>query len=448
MTLVRGRAGAHRFTIGRRRSATILRRAVTLGVLAIVSIAATLMVTAAAASAQDPGTATATARAVDDSVDARGGITSFDYDGVAKSQRGFTATTAEDLMRADDINERLAAAADEGPPQGMLDRCLRHEDAGEVGGHVLFRHFWCQRNTVHGEYYFNGQKEGEFTVWYRAAAIANPYTRETHYFFYGDDYDTDGSFSAWSTLSLRAHCTELTAGCSVDNDWVTMDVGDWDDGEWVRWDFRSDQNVATQQPEKVLRNKFTASGVALDDFGRPVWLRSDTRPGIRCDSASYFVHEPQSCIFTDVLPRLPYFYGEGYDEVITHIKGAYERPDLTHPPKPGKSMPGRWGYPPDPRALHRVPYRGETWTKNENAKNRACATLPPRQPGQDCDEFPFATTKEGAGFGDGNFSVKYLDSSQNRSAGNDLRDYYRWDRILYEDDPSDGILDEFWVNVP
>jgi Deoxyribonuclease NucA/NucB len=226
-----------------------------------------------------------------------------------------------------------------------------------------------------------------------------------------------------------------------------MDIGDWDDGQWLRWNFRSDERVATQQPEKVLRNKFTLSGDATDDFGRTAVLIGQTEPGFRCDSATYFRYEPRSCIFTDVLPRLPHPYGAGFDEVVTHIKGADERPDLTHPFLAGKSIPGRW--PTDSRALHRVPYQGAIWTTNRNAKDRACRTLPPRLPGQDCDEFPFASTKEGAGLGDGNFSVKYLNNEQNRRSGRTLRDYYRWDRILYEQSPGDGtVLDEFWVNVP
>jgi hypothetical protein len=420
MTLVRG---------------LITRRRATLGVLAVVSTAATLMIAAGSASALK--------------VDPRGGTTSVDYARTAPNPDGFTATTTRDLARADTIDRQLAAAAEQGPPQWVLDRCLEHEDAGKLGGHVMFRHFWCQRNVVYGNILnpITLEQEGEFTLRFRAAAIANPFTREVHYFFHGDDYDADGSFSGHSSLSLRAHCIELTAGCSVDRNEVTMDIGDWDDGQWVRWNFRSDERVATQQPEKVLRNKFTLSGDATDDFFRTAVLEGQTKPGFRCDSATYFRYAPQACVFTDVLPRLPHPYGAGYDEVVTHIKGAYERPDLTHPFLAGKSIPGRW--PTDSRALHRVPYMGAIWTKNRDAKNVACATLPPRLPDQDCDEFPFASTYEGAGLGDGNFSVKYLNDEQNRRSGRVLRDYYRWDRILYEQSPGDGtVLDEFWVNVP
>ncbi|GAA0251056.1 hypothetical protein GCM10010492_59160 [Saccharothrix mutabilis subsp. mutabilis] len=347
----------------------------------------------------------------------------------------------------DDYRTTLARAAEVAePPSGPLEECLASDEAGKPGGRVLNRHFWCQRNTIHGEVLFNGKKEGEFTVQYRAAAVANPFTRQVHYFLHGDDYDTEGTFSAWSRLSIKIECVVLTAGCSVDRGAVVMDIGDWDDGEWLNWNISSDEGVATQQPEKVLRNIFTGTGHAVDDFGRGVELTSTTRPGIRCDSASYFPGAEKACTFTDVIPRLNYRYGQGYDEVVTHIKTAHENPSATDPKKVDKVVPGRWdGYPTSP-GLHRVPYAGTTWQSNRNAKDRACRPLT-GTPGQQCDEFPFAVTKEGAGLGDGNFSVKYVNGSQNGLAGIELRIYLSWDRILYEETPADGVLDEFWVKA-
>ncbi|EME51176.1 NucA/NucB deoxyribonuclease domain-containing protein [Amycolatopsis decaplanina] len=66
-------------------------------------------------------------------------------------------------------------------------------------------------------------------------------------------------------------------------------------------------------------------------------------------------------------------------------------------------------------------YQGTDWKKNEAAKDIACATIPKPTPKDQCDEYPFATTLQRAGKGDGNFSVKYVDGSQNGSAGGILR---------------------------
>ncbi|WP_254708364.1 NucA/NucB deoxyribonuclease domain-containing protein [Streptomyces lunaelactis] len=52
------------------------------------------------------------------------------------------------------------------------------------------------------------------------------------------------------------------------------------------------------------------------------------------------------------------------------------------------------------------------------------------KPGEQCDEFPFASTKEGAGKGDGNFSVRYVPQPDNSTAGAGLSAWYGQDRIL------------------
>ncbi|MGW0615427.1 NucA/NucB deoxyribonuclease domain-containing protein [Streptomyces sp. NPDC002788] len=68
---------------------------------------------------------------------------------------------------------------------------------------------------------------------------------------------------------------------------------------------------------------------------------------------------------------------------------------------------------------------------NESQKNAACSqtgdyattglpyTLQPKT-GQDCDEYPFRSTLEGAASPDWDFSVRAVDSTQNRSAGGSL----------------------------
>ncbi|MFC9235084.1 NucA/NucB deoxyribonuclease domain-containing protein [Streptomyces decoyicus] len=80
----------------------------------------------------------------------------------------------------------------------------------------------------------------------------------------------------------------------------------------------------------------------------------------------------------------------------------------------------------------------QAYKDNGKAKDAACADLP-KVDGEDCDAYPFASTWEGTGLGDGNFSVQYLDPSQNRSAGGSLAAWYNSDRILH--------FDQFYVNI-
>ncbi|TXS19647.1 hypothetical protein EAO68_01825 [Streptomyces sp. wa22] len=82
---------------------------------------------------------------------------------------------------------------------------------------------------------------------------------------------------------------------------------------------------------------------------------------------------------------------------------------------------------------------------NTRAKDAACgsAGMPGKpQPGEalDCDEFPMASTYEGAGRADyegaeykDEFSVRYISPVENQEAGRRLNAWYDNDRILNND---------------
>ncbi|MFF4828885.1 NucA/NucB deoxyribonuclease domain-containing protein [Streptomyces sp. NPDC001312] len=120
---------------------------------------------------------------------------------------------------------------------------------------------------------------------------------------------------------------------------------------------------------------------------------------------------------------------------MRHINLAQTHPELTDPKVSGKLIPGSIA---SGKTLSRLYDKwdtaaGEQKNRNTAAMDRACATIKPSNTdGLDCDEYPFASTWEGAGSGP-NFSVKYLDSTQNRSAGSQLGDWYTKDGILHKD---------------
>jgi hypothetical protein len=55
--------------------------------------------------------------------------------------------------------------------------------------------------------------------------------------------------------------------------------------------------------------------------------------------------------------------------------------------------------------------------------------------GLDCDEYPFACTREGANSGNWDYSVRLIDSRQNQLAGSFLGAFLTADRILADRDP-------------
>jgi hypothetical protein len=199
---------------------------------------------------------------------------------------------------------------------------------------------------------------------------------------------------------------------------------------------------------------------------------------LRCDSAMYFnygnIQYPKACIFNEVIPHLTYEIASEYRSVALHIYTAQYQPNDTYPllvpegvPRPrDKRIPGRFvaGDANQP-GLHRITaelHPGDT-KNNENHKNGACfkegpnraeyfdTGLPQRpQPGEQCDEYPFASTLEGAAHPDWDFSVRAVPQRDNSVAGGLLRSYYVDDRILAWDpdlDQPNAANDRFYVQI-
>lgn len=92
--------------------------------------------------------------------------------------------------------------------------------------------------------------------------------------------------------------------------------------------------------------------------------------------------------------------------VAEHIRQAQDDPNSTFPPKPDgspKKIPGKYtGEVDDLTILERIPPDSQQAGENERAKNAACAHLgrPPADENgveYQCDEYPFASTWQGAG---------------------------------------------------
>ncbi|MFJ4100828.1 NucA/NucB deoxyribonuclease domain-containing protein [Amycolatopsis japonica] len=72
---------------------------------------------------------------------------------------------------------------------------------------------------------------------------------------------------------------------------------------------------------------------------------------------------------------------------------------------------------------------------------QACNQLRPIPSDEQCDEYPFAATMEGAASPDWDFSAKAVNGRENTRAGGYLRWYVFWDRMLYRD------MDSYYVNI-
>ncbi|MFE5614200.1 NucA/NucB deoxyribonuclease domain-containing protein [Streptomyces sp. NPDC056524] len=225
---------------------------------------------------------------------------------------------------------------------------------------------------------------------------------------------TDGSNQACGVINSASNAKSLGAWRANGNA-VASIVFDQDKSLGYGRDFVSRCGVATT----------TCVGSYCGEF-------TDASTSIRFDSASY-LEGVGGGVFDATTPTLFYEYDSpAHGAVTDHIHTAYGSPDVTDPKITGKSVPG-WGG----RPLTRL-YEGwnesakRARARNEAAKNAACTPIKPaNSAGLDCDEFPFGSTFQGAGFSR-HFSVRYLSLSQNRSAGGTLAGFYKKERILHQ----------------
>ncbi|RVU20960.1 hypothetical protein EOT10_26930 [Streptomyces antnestii] len=158
--------------------------------------------------------------------------------------------------------------------------------------------------------------------------------------------------------------------------------------------------------------------------------------GLRQDSASYLEGTVGGAIFDRIVPEMTYSLSStAHGAVADHIETAQTLPQTTDPATPGKIIPGGQG------SGHPLSRLYPDWdaqasaqrAANVSAKDKACAPIKPNPSTDlDCDEYPFGSTWEGPAAGP-NFSVRYLSTSQNRSAGATLGNWYKVDRILHRD---------------
>ncbi|MET9182976.1 NucA/NucB deoxyribonuclease domain-containing protein [Kitasatospora aureofaciens] len=121
-------------------------------------------------------------------------------------------------------------------------------------------------------------------------------------------------------------------------------------------------------------------------------------------------------------------------ESARHISDAQNNPERTFPSFTAKTIPGA------KEPLHRLVNREEQ-KKNREAAIKTCEDIwgDYSKSGLECDEYPFASTKEGANKGDRRYSARLIDGDDNGKGGNMIGEVYSVNRLL------DG--DAFYVKI-
>ncbi|MFE3121364.1 NucA/NucB deoxyribonuclease domain-containing protein [Streptomyces niveus] len=150
-------------------------------------------------------------------------------------------------------------------------------------------------------------------------------------------------------------------------------------------------------------------------------------------------------VFSMITPML---YSKAADAperaVALHIEKAFKTPGLTQPPSSTKKVPGQTTDAPLTRLYQDRKRRDDNRAQAVNACRRHFGP-DYTAGGKDCDEYPFATTYEGAAGSlydpeqlRDNYSVMALDSTQNQAAGTLLGQFLTKSRLI--DGPDDGFL--------
>ncbi|MFI5987446.1 NucA/NucB deoxyribonuclease domain-containing protein [Streptomyces sp. NPDC051555] len=364
-----------------------------------------------------------------------------------------TLTKAAEEAAKTEISRPLTPPATAGPhaafagpvphstPFVTVKWCRENTDTDGSGAMPMDRFNWCAgRDSV--IYYVDteGQVQGNTTFRMTTAGRGDKGSRKT--FFTSEFYNFKDSGVVLPAALVRLELSYSTSGysdtdgsnpaCHVVGNSPTT-VAAWRSGSTAVFEVNSTKeegNPAT--PDRVSRCTVNQQGRSDLNLG---WVTLHST-NVRADSAAY-LGVAGATIFSDKYAVLWDYTRSDPDvnEVAQHIYDAQTNPGSTFPTKAGKSIPGRIG---SGRPLHyaaNVVWDVEMYQRrkdNTTAKNNACKALSPSGTpvGKECDEYPFASTMEGAGLGDGNFSVRYVTASDNNTAGQWLATWYKDERVI------------------
>lgn len=258
-----------------------------------------------------------------------------------------------------------------------------------------------------------------------------------------DQFDPQGTMSA-PTIQASMNCNLTVPGGACDpaaSNGRTGTMAQWQANNGATFTFSSAANTGITSDSLVHAQMEMAVTVTAGSFNGTDTV---TYPEpFRFDSYTGIPGRPGGAVFNEAVPTLTFNAAD--NDIVTaanHMDTALNNPAATYPPVTPKVIPGGG------RNLNDYLTR-TTDTARMNANSSlalaACAQavnvgfLPPATAGQECDEFPFASTYEGADAGNLLYSVRYITGSDNGEAGARLGAFYKANRILDSDEFAVGV---------
>ncbi|WP_157855975.1 hypothetical protein [Streptomyces aureocirculatus] len=344
--------------------------------------------------------------------------------------------------------------AGEIPPGDMSD-CYK-ADLGDDGSKILTHWQWCKEalGSYHSFEKCQGPPPGNGcveigSVQFRVAVMGQGYqdkndpgARKVRYWMQLDNPKIFLLPRLTDQLSFTGRCESFTPGgpcqAAASNGRIDTIAG-WMQAGHARWDYSSPEGSISDPDKKAFFN-FTMKSTVHQDYDISGDVVEGGEAGFRCDSARYQlwpVDRPSyGCVFDGVNSIWNFKAKADVAETARHVWTAQFKPNQTRPPSvQDKKIPGSIkSYIP----LSRLAGTGGSENKILHEKNRSksianCKTnygvSYSRSKTRDCDEYPMASTREGAFTGDvededgtSHFSVKAIPKDDNQQAGRDLVD--------------------------
>ncbi|MEU1853720.1 NucA/NucB deoxyribonuclease domain-containing protein [Streptomyces sp. NPDC019990] len=170
----------------------------------------------------------------------------------------------------------------------------------------------------------------------------------------------------------------------------------------------------------AAKQRGTGRSVASWTFTNPEWAAPSepmklSTVHVRCDNALPGAPRQVGCVNTQAVPVISYSQTGPWPEIAKHIKDAQ-----------ATGLPGKYG---TTNYLTRLTDR----KKIKDNREKACPSSLERPPGKSCDEYPFASTWQGAKHSGGDFSRRMVNARQNTDAGKTLKGFYTYSRVLEGD---------------
>lgn len=197
-------------------------------------------------------------------------------------------------------------------------------------------------------------------------------------------------------------------------------------GQWAEGDSYFTTTVAAPGSQGFATTSYLA------EFMNPTWagsvIISEDQMEVRCDNSTPGVNSI-GCVFWEYVPSVSYALTGPYPVFAKHVADAQ-----------ASGLPGAV------TPLHRTT---DPWVNSQN-RATACPGSMTRPPGMSCDEYPFASTYEGAflsgggprtfpycgvllvsqSTGPNGYSVCMIEAGQNSGAGTQLGAMYRNNRVI------------------